>query len=162
MRSEWRDVSAKSEEIVRQTYIRHLVENYGYSLGQMDQERRTMHGHKSPRADIVCDLIFQVAFGDQPRALPAYVAEVLRTSDLRRQIEERRTGAAPMMQKITKSGLNSLTFPLPPLDDQRALIKALDAGRAEASHLRTAATITRAKAWTALDRKSSCRERVCT
>ncbi len=53
LRSEWRDVSAKPEEIVRQNYIRHLVENYGYSLNQMDQERRTMHGHKSPRADIV-------------------------------------------------------------------------------------------------------------
>jgi type I restriction enzyme M protein len=43
----------KPEEIVRQKFIRHLVEHYGYSLGQMDQERRTMHGHKSPRADIV-------------------------------------------------------------------------------------------------------------
>jgi type I restriction enzyme M protein len=53
LRSEWRDVSAKPEEIVRQTYIRHLVESYGYSLDQMDQERRTMHGHKSPRADLV-------------------------------------------------------------------------------------------------------------
>ncbi|MDT8854997.1 type I restriction enzyme HsdR N-terminal domain-containing protein [Paracoccaceae bacterium Fryx2] len=53
LRSEWRDVSTKPEEIVRQTYIRHLVKNYGYSLDQMDQERRTMHGHKSPRADIV-------------------------------------------------------------------------------------------------------------
>lgn len=53
LRSEWRDVCAKPEEVVRQTFIRHLVENYGYSLDQMDQERRTMHGHKSPRADIV-------------------------------------------------------------------------------------------------------------
>lgn len=53
LRSEWRDVTAKPEEIVRQNYIRHLVEHLGYSLDQMDQERRTMHGHKSPRADIV-------------------------------------------------------------------------------------------------------------
>jgi type I restriction enzyme M protein len=51
LRSEWRDVSTKPEEIVRQTYIRHLVKNYGYSLDQMDQERRTMHGHKSPRPE---------------------------------------------------------------------------------------------------------------
>jgi type I restriction enzyme M protein len=51
--AEWRNVSAKPEEIVRQTFIRHLVDHYGYSLVQMDQERRTMHGHKSPRADIV-------------------------------------------------------------------------------------------------------------
>jgi type I restriction enzyme M protein len=53
LRSEWRDVAAKPEEIVRQSFIRHLVDHYGYSLAQMDQERRTMHGHKSPRADIV-------------------------------------------------------------------------------------------------------------
>ncbi len=53
LRGEWRDVAAKPEEIVRQTFIRHLVEHYGYSLAQMDQERRTQHGHKSPRADII-------------------------------------------------------------------------------------------------------------
>lgn len=32
----WRDVSAKPEEIVRQQFIRRLVEDYGYSLVQMD------------------------------------------------------------------------------------------------------------------------------
>lgn len=53
LRREWRDVSAKPEEVVRQRFIRTLVEHYGYSLDQMDQERRTQHGHKSPRADIV-------------------------------------------------------------------------------------------------------------
>lgn len=53
LRPEWREVSAKPEEIVRQKFIRHLIENYGYSLEQMDQERRVMHGHKSPRADLV-------------------------------------------------------------------------------------------------------------
>lgn len=53
LRSEWRDVSAKPEELVRQEFIRHLIDHYGYSLAQMDQERRTQHGHKSPRADIV-------------------------------------------------------------------------------------------------------------
>ena len=53
LRSEWRDISAKPEEVVRQRFIRHLVDNYGYELSRMDQERRTMHGHRSPRADIV-------------------------------------------------------------------------------------------------------------
>ena len=53
LRAQWRDVTSKPEEIVRQTFIRHLVDHYGYSLAQMDQERRTQHGHKSPRADIV-------------------------------------------------------------------------------------------------------------
>lgn len=50
---EWRDVSTKPEEIVRQKFIRTLVEHYGYALDQMDQEQRTQHGRKSPRADIV-------------------------------------------------------------------------------------------------------------
>lgn len=53
LRNEWRDVAQKPEEVVRQTFIRHLVEHYGYSLSQMDQERRTTHGTRSPRADIV-------------------------------------------------------------------------------------------------------------
>lgn len=53
LRNEWRNVKSKPEEVVRQTFIRHLVEHYGYELNQMDQERRTTHGHRSPRADIV-------------------------------------------------------------------------------------------------------------
>lgn len=53
LRKDWWDITGKPEEIVRQHFIRHLCDNYGYALPQMDQERRTMHGHKSPRADIV-------------------------------------------------------------------------------------------------------------
>ncbi|WP_295388787.1 type I restriction enzyme HsdR N-terminal domain-containing protein [uncultured Thiodictyon sp.] len=52
LRNAWRDVTNKPEEVVRQRFIRILVEEYGYSLEQMDQERRTLHGHRSPRADI--------------------------------------------------------------------------------------------------------------
>ena len=53
LRKEWRDVTTKPEEVVRQRFVRVLVEHYGYDLAQIDQERRTQHGHKSPRADIV-------------------------------------------------------------------------------------------------------------
>jgi type I restriction enzyme M protein len=53
LRKDWRDVNTKPEEVVRQKFIRVLVDHYGYDLAQMDQERRTQHGHKSPRADIV-------------------------------------------------------------------------------------------------------------
>lgn len=53
LRNEWRDVTNKPEEVVRQRFIRTLVEDYGYALDQLDQERRTQHGHRSPRADIV-------------------------------------------------------------------------------------------------------------
>ena len=53
LHGEWRDVTGKPEERVRQEFILHLHNDYGYSFEQMDQERRTMHGRRSPRADIV-------------------------------------------------------------------------------------------------------------
>ncbi|MGJ3224870.1 N-6 DNA methylase [Micromonospora aurantiaca (nom. illeg.)] len=53
LRRKWVDVSSKPEELVRQEWIRRLVVDGGYSLPQMDQERRTQHGRRSPRADIV-------------------------------------------------------------------------------------------------------------
>lgn len=37
---EWRDVTGKPEERVRQEFILHLHNDYGYSFEQMDQERR--------------------------------------------------------------------------------------------------------------------------
>ena len=53
LHGEWRDVTGEPEERVRQEFILHLHNDYGYSFEQMDQERRTMHGRRSPRADIV-------------------------------------------------------------------------------------------------------------
>lgn len=53
LRNHWCDVRGRPEEVVRQNFIKHLVLTLGYSLDQMDQERRIMHGHNSPRADIV-------------------------------------------------------------------------------------------------------------
>ena len=50
---EWRDATGKPEEIVRQGFIQHLHNHYGYTFQQMDQERRVMHGRRRPRADIV-------------------------------------------------------------------------------------------------------------
>ena len=69
---EWRDVTNKPEEIVRQKFIRALVEHYGYSLEQMAQERRTQHGHKSPRADIV---VWQSLGDKTANRSPALVVE---------------------------------------------------------------------------------------
>ena len=46
-------MAGKPEEAVRQHFIRHLCDHYGYTLDQMAQERRTTHGHRSPRADVV-------------------------------------------------------------------------------------------------------------
>ena len=35
LRREWRDVSAKPEEVVRQRFLRTLIDHYGYALEQM-------------------------------------------------------------------------------------------------------------------------------
>mgnify|MGYP000968376007 FL=1 len=72
LRKEWRDVSAKPEEIVRQKFVRTLVEHYGYALEQMDQEQRTQHGHRSPRADIV---IWQSTDDRAAKRFPVLVVE---------------------------------------------------------------------------------------
>ncbi|MEZ5875595.1 MAG: N-6 DNA methylase [Hyphomicrobiales bacterium] len=53
LKGQWRDSTGKPEEVVRQHFVRHLCEQYDYSLDQMDQERRLTSGSRSARADIV-------------------------------------------------------------------------------------------------------------
>jgi type I restriction enzyme S subunit len=100
---------------------------------------------------LLCDKIFRMVWRKKSPITPEFVTEVLRIGDVRRQIETKLTGTSPTMKNISKPSLLSLTFPLPPIDDQRALIKALDAGRADAARLRAEATATRASAWAAFE-----------
>lgn len=100
---------------------------------------------------LLCDKIFRMVWRKKSPITPAFVTEVLRIGDVRRQIETKLTGTSPTMKNISKPSLLSLTFPLPPLDDQRALIKALDAGRADAARLRAEAIAARANAWAAFE-----------
>ena len=72
LRGEWRDVTGKPEEKVRQRFIRHLHDHYGYALDLMDQERRTMHGHWSPRADVV---IWETQEAQAAKKTPVLVVE---------------------------------------------------------------------------------------
>jgi type I restriction enzyme M protein len=51
LRSAW--LVLKPEERVRQTFVLQLRARYGYTFEQMDQERKTKHGRRSPKADIV-------------------------------------------------------------------------------------------------------------
>ena len=96
---------------------------------------------------MICDLIFRVAFREASEIDPAFLAATLATSELRSQIEGRRTGAAPMMQKITKSALMSLRLPLPPKNEQVAMTTALTESRAKAANVREKARRARAGAW---------------
>ena len=96
---------------------------------------------------MICDLIFRVVFREEVEIAPAFLAAVLGISELRSQIEDQRTGAAPMMQKITKTVLLGLTFPLPPLSEQRKMVKALNDARLKATVLRADAANVRAQSW---------------
>lgn len=64
--------AATPEEIVRQQYVYVLHGYYGYAYEQMDQERKTQHGRRSPRADIV---IWQSAADKQANKAPVIVVE---------------------------------------------------------------------------------------
>lgn len=137
LRKEWRDVTTKPEEIVRQKFIRTLVEHYGYALEQMDQERRTQHGHKSPRADIV---IWQTA-----------TEEAMKLHSVREQIESRLTGTSPTMKNISKPSLLDIEFPLPDIEVQEQLVESVASARAIAVAKRTEAATLRQSAWAAFE-----------
>ena len=100
---------------------------------------------------MISDFIFRVIFNETSKIAPAFLAATLATADLRDQIEERRTGAAPMMQKITKSTLMSLRLPRPPKAKQAGLVATLNEARTAAADLRRQAIEARAEAWTNFD-----------
>jgi type I restriction enzyme S subunit len=95
---------------------------------------------------MLCDKIFRVLWREPSRVIPEFITEVLRINEVRRQIETKLTGTSPTMKNISKPALLSLTFPLPPLDDQRTLIEALDTARAAAKGLRAEAVAVRTAA----------------
>jgi type I restriction enzyme, S subunit len=100
---------------------------------------------------LLCDKIFRLVWRKPSPITAGFVTEVLRIGDVRRQIESKLTGTSPTMKNISKPSLLSLEFPLPPIDDQRTLIDALNSGRAEAAALRAEAAATRAGAWLAFE-----------
>lgn len=96
---------------------------------------------------MLCDKIFRVV----PRA-PAlidegFLTEILRISDVRRQIEANLTGTSPTMKNISKPALMRLTFPLPPKTRQIAMATTLTGARANAVNLREQARNARIRAW---------------
>ncbi len=105
----------------------------------------------TPQRLMIPDLIFRVVGLRSEAVEPAFLVAALRTGFVRNQVAGRLTGTSPTMKKISTGGLLSLTFPLPPLDQQRALVAALDAGRTAAATLRREAAEARAAAWAAFE-----------
>ncbi|MFN6250525.1 MAG: restriction endonuclease subunit S [Acetobacteraceae bacterium] len=100
---------------------------------------------------LICDKLFRAVFRPKSAIEPRFMAMVLRLHPIRAQIVREFSTESGMMKNVSKPVLLSLTFPLPPLEDQRALIKALNAERAEASRLRTEAAAVRVNAWAAFE-----------
>lgn len=100
---------------------------------------------------MLCDKIFRVVPRDPSPVDPTFLSEVLRISDVRRQIESKVTGTSPTMKNISKPALLSLTFPLPPIKDQGRLVGDLSAARASASAQRQKAAAARAAAWSSFE-----------
>jgi type I restriction enzyme S subunit len=87
------------------------------------------------------DLIFRAEFRDDSPIVPAYLTELMRTTHLRRQMEDAATGTSPTMTKVTKPSLLALRLPLPPLATQQVLVAAIATARAEAARERAAAEL---------------------
>ena len=96
---------------------------------------------------MLCDKIFRVV----PRAPTlideGFLTEILRISDVRRQIEANLTGTSPTMKNISKPALMRLTFPLPPKKKQIAMVTTLTDARANAANFREQARNARASTW---------------
>jgi type I restriction enzyme S subunit len=95
---------------------------------------------------MLCDKIFRVVWREPSPVIPEFITVILRINEVRRQIETELTGTSPTMKNISKPALLSLTFPVPPIDDQRTLITALDTARATAKDLLAEAAAVRAAA----------------
>ena len=97
---------------------------------------------------MLCDKIFRVVSREPAPVDATFLAEILRISDVRRQIEANVTGTSPTMKNISKPALMGLTFPLPPKPEQTVMAKALVDARTKAADLREKARKERATAWT--------------
>lgn len=95
---------------------------------------------------MLCDKIFRVVPRHPAPVVDAFLTEVLRISDVRRQIESKVTGTSPTMKNISKPALLGLTFPLPPVPEQQRIVQELENARSHAASLRVEAAALRVRA----------------
>lgn len=165
LKSEWRDSTGKPEELVRQRFIRHLCDNFGYSLDQMRQEQRMISGSRSSRADIVIwETSAKAAAG--PGVSPVLVIEC-KSENVEINLRDYYQGESytrsagceffvatnnrfTAIFKLVPGApvVKSAPIPLPPMDVQRDLVADFEAALAKIGSLKQEADGTRAQAWT--------------
>lgn len=83
---------------------------------------------------------------DQTKVSPEFVLSVINSSYGQTYFRTK-AKQTTNLASINSKEVAAFPLPLPPLDDQQSMIKALDSGRAEATTLRAEAAAARAKAW---------------
>lgn len=101
----------------------------------------------TPPRLMLCDKIFRVQFRQDSPVCSEYLNAVLKTPDLRQQIEGRVTGTSPTMKNISKESLRELLVPVPDLPLQKKLAAAWERERTLAAAKWKQAAALRATAW---------------
>ena len=91
----------------------------------------------SARPIVATDLIFRLR-ADRTRLLPEYLAIQLQAMQLEGYWRDRSSGASSTMKKITRTQLNAVLIPLPPLADQRRIATRLREQLAEIDRAKAA------------------------
>jgi type I restriction enzyme S subunit len=84
----------------------------------------------SARPIVATDLIFRLR-ADRTRLLPEYLAIQLQAMQLKGYWRDRSSGASSTMKKITRTQMNAVVLPLPPVDEQRQIAARLHGQLAE-------------------------------
>jgi type I restriction enzyme S subunit len=84
----------------------------------------------SARPIVATDLIFRLR-ADRTRLLPEYLAIQLQAMQLEGYWRDRSSGASSTMKKITRTQLNAVVIPLPPVDEQHRIAARLHGQLAE-------------------------------
>ena len=84
----------------------------------------------SARPIVATDLVFRLR-ADRTRLLPEYLAIQLQAMQLKGYWRDRSSGASSTMKKITRTQMNAVVLPLPPVDEQRQIAARLHGQLAE-------------------------------
>jgi type I restriction enzyme S subunit len=78
---------------------------------------------RPPRGLLLCDKTLRLRIG--PLADPGYVFWASQLDSVRRQVEIDATGTSGSMKNISQASICRLAFPLPPLNEQQAIVRAM-------------------------------------